>query len=570
MKRIYLFLTLTIFLLLVSFSLPAQQQGSITGGLNGVITDSTGAVLPGATVTLVGPQGTRTLTTDGLGRFSTAGLTPGYYDVTVEKTGFKKVIANHNLVVVNNFSALNLSMQPGNVSETVEVRATAISIDTQSTAITHNLTDTFYNSVPMPRNVSAIFYAAPSVIVGQVAGTPGQIGPGSANPSIGGASGLDNLYVVDGVTITDQAFGSIGTYNRYHGSLGTGINLAFIKEVSVKTTAFEPEYGKATGGIVQIVTKSGGTSYHGAVAAYFGPGSWYASRYQFYQFGFLQATPPSTLSSPQYDAAIEFGGYVPGMKNQLFFFGAFNPALRRDVMQANPNAPPPSVALGALNYSTTTLSWAGKLTYTFGLQSTFEVSAFGDPSRHNAQPFATGINGISSYFPETTASSWTFGSRNEVARVTTAITPRWTADASYANNYNHFDEIPASNGYGITDASGNSLPSPAASITQGLGAYEPSKNNTWSIAVNTTRIFTFLGQHTVSVGYAYDHTNFLDLPSRSGALFVIPNANEQGTLLTSLFSNIPARSAGALTNAQFRIAATNTDPTLTLTDRTCP
>ena len=547
----------------------AGQQQTITGGLNGTVTDVSGAVIPGATVTLAGPQGTRVLTTDSLGRYSAAGLTPGVYDVTVTKEGFMKLESKHNEVVVNSSSTLNITMQIGNVGETVEVQASAVAIDTQSTAITSNLTDTFYNSVPMPRNVSAIFYAAPGVAVGQVAGSPGQIGPGAANPSIGGSSGLENLYVVDGVTITDQAFGSIGTYNRYHGALGTGINLAFIKEVDVKTTAFEPQYGKATGGIVQIVTKSGGNQYHGAIAAYFGPGAWYASRYQYYQFGYQQATPPSTLSSPQYDAAAELGGYVPGFRDKLFFFGAFNPGLRQDVMRANPNAPAPSVALGTLQYSTTTVSWAGKLTYKIRPTTTFEASAFGDPSRHNAQPLAVGINGLSSLFPHTTASSWTFGSRNTIARLNHAITSSWEADVSYAYNYNHFNEYPATTDYGITDASGNSLPHPTASVITGLGAYEPSKNNTYSIAVNTSKMFSFFGQHTFSAGYAYDHTNFLDEPSRSGALFAIPNQNATGQTLSTLFPNIPARAIGAMTNALFRISATNTDSTLTATDRTC-
>ena len=571
MKLIFAILPkIVVTLLLVALSASAQQQGSITGGLNGAVTDSTGAVLPDATVTLVGPQGTRTLTTDSLGRYSVSGLTPGFYDVTVEKTGFKKVQAKHSEVVVNSSSTLNLSLQVGNVSEVVEVTSSAVAIDTQATAITSNLTDTFYNSVPMPRNVSAIFYAAPGVASGQVAGTPGQVGPGAANPSIGGSSGLENLYVVDGVTITDQAFGSIGTYNRFHGSLGTGINLAFIKEVDVKTTAFEPQYGKATGGIVQIVTKSGGNQYHGAVAAYFGPGAWYASRYQYYQFGFKQANPPSTLSSPQYDAAAEFGGYIPGFRDKLFFFGAFNPSLRQDIMQANPNAPLASRALGALEYSTTTLSWAGKITYKFRSATTFEASAFGDPARHNAQPFATGANGLSSFFPRTTASAWQYGSRNAVARITTAVTPSWQVDASYAYNYNHFDEQPATNDYGITDASGNSLIPAQPTVISGLGSYEPSKNNTYSIAANTSKTFGFFGQHTFSAGYAYDHTNFLDSPSRSGPLFPIPNQNANGDTLSKLFPQIPARAIGALTNALFRVSATNSSNPADGTCTLCP
>jgi len=342
----------------------AQESTTVKGGLSGTITDSTGAIVPGATVTVSGPQGTRTFTTDSQGRYTAAGLTPGQYDITVEKSGFKKVESKKNEVVVSTNSTLNLTLPVGNVTDTVEVTTTAFSVDTESTAITTNLTDTFYNSVPMARNVSAIFYAAPGVAAGQVAAAPNAVGPGAANPSIGGSTGLENLYVVDGVTITDQAYGSIGTYNVQHGSLGTGINLAFIKEVDVKSYGFEPQYGKAQGGIVQIVTKSGSNQYHGALAAYLGPGSWYADRKQYYQFGYIQTTPSSTDSNPQYDVAAEFGGYVPGFRDKFFFFGAFDPALGQTIAQANPNVKNAAlISHGSFAYSTTSLSWAGKLTY---------------------------------------------------------------------------------------------------------------------------------------------------------------------------------------------------------------
>ena len=550
MKRTFWFLSqVMMILLLVSFTGKAQQQGSITGGLNGEISDSTGAVVPGATVKLVGPQGTKVLTTSALGRYSITGLTPGFYDITVVKQGFKNVESKHNEVVVNNSSTLNLTMLAGSQNETVEVNASAVAIDTTSTAVTTNLTDTFYNSVPMPRNVSAIFYAAPGVAGGQVAGTPNQTGPGSANPSIGGASALENLYVVDGVTITDQAFGSIGTYNRYHGSLGTGINLAFIKEVDVKTTSFQPEYGKALGGIVQIVTKSGSNQYHGALGAYFQPKAFFASGYQYYQFGYTQIAPTSILSSPQFDVAAEFGGYIPGFKDKLFFFGAFDPALTQTQNIADPTNTV-TFAHGVYPYSATGLSWAGKLTYKLGSATTLEASSFGDPSKHNTVP-----NTLSTTIPLSVSSAYQYGSRDSVARINTAITPTWVADVSYAYNYNHFAETPAQNNYQIVDQSGEVLTPAVADSTTGFGAYEPSKNDTYSIAVNTSKTFGFLGQHVFSIGYAYDHTNFLDQPSRSGALFAIPSANEAGTSLSSLFSNIPARSNGALTNAIFHISA---------------
>lgn len=516
---------LLFFALLISAS--GQDQSSITGGLSGAVVDSTGAAVPGAAVTIVGPQGTRKYTTDGLGRYTAAGLRPGFYDVSVEKIGFNKVQAKHSEVTVSTTSTLNLTLTVGNDTTTIEVTSEAVQIDTQSTAITSTLTDTFFNSIPMQRNVSALFYAAPGVASGQVAGSANATGPGSSNPSIGGSSALENLYVVDGVTITDQAFGSIGTYNRYHGALGTGINLAFIKEVDVKTAAFEPQYGKSLGGIVLIDTKSGGNTYHGAVGAYFAPSQFYASRYQFYQFGYQNTTPASTLSQPAFDASVEFGGYVPHFKDKLFFFGAWDPSLNQERRFANPtNAV--TFAHGEYDYSTTSASWAGKLTYKLGARTTFEASSFGDPTRHNAVP-----NTLSTNSPQSLTSSYNYGSRDSIARVDSAITSSWTVDASYAYNHNHFTEIPSANAYGITDATRTY--SGGASVASGFGAFEPSVNNTYSIAANTSKVVHLFGQHTFTAGYAYDHTDFLDQPSRSGALFAIPATNSAGATLTTLF-----------------------------------
>jgi len=550
-------------LLLAGAPLVAQQSTTTTGGLNGVVVDSTGAVVAGATVTLSGPQGKRVITTDGSGHYSESGLVPGFYDVTVEKTGFKKVKSVHDEVVVNLSSLLNITLPVGNAEETVEVTATAVGIDTISTAIDSNLTDTFYNSVPMARTVSAIFYAAPGVAGGQVAGAPNQLGPGASNPSIGGSTGLENLYVVDGVTITDQAYGSLGTFNVLHGSLGTGINLAFIKEVDIKTYAFEPQYGKAQGGIVQMVTKSGSNRYHGALGAYLGPGNWYADRNQFFQYGYTQTYPSETLSSPHYDLAAEFGGYVPHFRDKIFFFGAFNPSLDQNINHADPNFAAvyaPIVNHGPFAYSTTALSWAGKLTYQVSPRIQMEAASFGDPSRHNSIP-----NTLSSINIPSSLSSYQYGSRDSFFRLNASITPTWIVDASYTYNYDHFDEAPALNQYQISDQSllaGNR----GGIVATGYGAYDPSREDTYSISVDTQKTAHFLGQHTFSAGYSYDHTRFLYQPSRSGAFFPIPDKNAAGDSLTALYPTIPAAATGSLTNASFTVVATNAN---NLNDNTC-
>jgi hypothetical protein len=547
-------------------SVMAQQSTTVTGGLNGTVVDSTGAVVADATVTISGPQGTHVVMTDGQGHYGIAGLIPGFYDVTVEKAGFKKDKSVHNEVVVNLSSLLNFTLPVGNAEETVEVTATAVGIDTQSTAIDTNLTDTFYNSVPMARAVSAIFYAAPGVAGGQVAAAPNATGPGNSNPSIGGSTGLENLYVVDGVTITDQAYGSLGTFNVNHGSLGTGINLAFIKEVDVKSYGFEPQYGKAQGGIVQMVTKSGSNTYHGALGAYFGPGWAYADRNQFYQDGYVQTSPSATLSSPHYDLAAEFGGYIPHFRDKIFFFGAFNPSLDQNINIADPNfSYAPIVDHGPFAYSTTALSWAGKLSFQLSPRIQFEAAAFADPSKHNQVP-----NSLSTVNIPSSLSSYKYGTRDSLFRMNAVITPTWIVSGSFAYNYDHFNEAPFLDQYSIADQSPEYEPTPGSQVSTGFGSYAPSKEDTYSISINTSKTAHLFGQHNLSVGYSYDHTRFLYSPSRSGPLFPIPDANADGTNLAGLYTNIPAAAPGSLTNAQFTVVPASPSDITDMTCTQCP
>jgi len=175
-----------------------------------------------------------------------------------------------------------------------------------------------------------LFYASPGVTSGG--------GTGQANPSISGGTGLENRYIADGVDITDGGFGGIGVYSRLYGSLSTGINLSFVKEVQVKTGGFEAQYGKSTGGIVQIVTKSGGKDFHGSIGGYFAPSNFEATR--LFTDDFSQGTPNERFNlqgkvvhQSNYDADAEVGGHVPGMKDRVFFFGSFNPSWNTDQSQ---------------------------------------------------------------------------------------------------------------------------------------------------------------------------------------------------------------------------------------------
>src|SRR6202021_1880879 len=241
----------------------SAQESAAKGTINGTVVDSTGGSIAGAQVSVTGPVGNQNYTTGNSGLFIAQDLIPGNYSVRVEVKGFKVSQVSGVQVNVGSVTGIRVVMEPGTVTQTVEVVSSAVTVDTSTTAVATNLDDTFYQKLPVQRNVAGLFYLAPGVVSGG--------GTGASNPSISGATGLENMYVADGVSITDTAFGGLGIYSRVYGSVGTGINLAFIKEVQVKTGAFQPQYGGATGGVVQIVTKSGSTNFHGALAGYYQP-----------------------------------------------------------------------------------------------------------------------------------------------------------------------------------------------------------------------------------------------------------------------------------------------------------
>ncbi len=308
---------------------------------------------------------------------------------------------------------MNLVLQAGAVAQTVQVDATATTIDTGSTALRLQPHRSFYSQVPVARDVGSLFYTAP--------GVTNSGGSGTANPSIGGATGLENQYIADGVNITDAGYGGIGVYSPIYGSLGTGINLTFIQEVQVKTGAFEPKYGNGDGGVIQIVTKSGGTAYHGALAAFFAPGGMSAG--QRYADDYFQRVNVRgrIVAEPQYDASAEFGGYVPGahLKDRLFFFGAYNPALN-EFYWNTPVRCRLSQVLSLTKRRAT--SYAAKVTFKLNEGTSIDASVFSDPSRTNAG-FGVANDDTFPFFPQlnlanqTGFSRWNYGTRSETLHI---------------------------------------------------------------------------------------------------------------------------------------------------------
>ena len=540
----------------------AQQLSATRGGLAGVITDKSGAIIPDAKVTITGASDHRVVTTDPSGRFIASDLTPGMYAVEVEKAGFQSQTAKNLEVVINKTQSVDFSLATGNVAETVEVNATTVNIDTSSTAVSDNLTAAFYQQVPIARNVGSLFYVAPGVVDGG--------GTGNSNPSVGGATGLENLYLVDGVVLNDSGYGGLGVFSPVYGSLGTGINLSFIQEVQVKTAAYEPKYGGVNGGVLQIVTKTGGSQLHGALAAYMAPG-WGSSGF-YYADNFRTFAGPNfqrgkIFTLPAYDGSFELGGYIPvkGQHDRLFFFGSFNPSLSQTYFLApNTAFAAPVYNHGPYASSATTKSWAGKLSLKITDGTTLEASAFGDPAKNNysyntvftAAPPYPNIN-----IKNTTGfSTWGYGSRAIVTHLASSLNPTTQLNIAATYKNSDFTEAGYDNIYSVSDRT------VGVQGFQGIngGFVQNPKNKSYGGTIDIQKIVNLFGQHTFSGGFGYGRATYSVNKDYIGPRFPFPATNADGVPITDVGGS--SALAGAPSSAAFYLQTASSNCPTTL----CP
>jgi hypothetical protein len=309
----------------------AGAQETTTGSIAGRVTDAQGLAVPGATVTVVTPQGPRTFTTDSEGAFFAPFLTPGMYEVKVELQGFRTLDRQNVDVRLGQRVELSLPLQVGPLTESVNVTGVSPIVDRSSTTTGAVLDSDMLQRIPVGRRFSETLYLAPGVSSG------GQVG--EANPSMSGGSGLENQYVVDGVNITNAGYGGLGSYSIVFGSLGNGVPSDFVKETQVKTGGYQAEFGQSTGGVVNVVTKSGTNSLQGSAFGYFRPESLESS---YDQVTTVNGTVNVTETRAS-DAGVEAGG--PVVPNRVFFFGAIDPQRLRTVYVA-----PEGFPLGSLGH----------------------------------------------------------------------------------------------------------------------------------------------------------------------------------------------------------------------------
>ncbi len=310
-ERIAIASALVVALVLLTGSAALGQERS--GDLNGVVKDASGAVIPGATVTITNKATSRVFTT----RTGTDGsyvanqLEPGRYSVRFEAQGFSKYEAADVILLVGQRLKVDAALTVGGVEQTVQVTEEAPLIDTSRTSIAHNVTAEEFNRLPKARTFQSLAMASPSVNSGEIEG----------GFQVNGASGAENQFNIDGVSTT----------SLINGKSRQDAVFEILQEVQVKTGGTDAEFGGALGGVISAVTKSGGNAFHGDLHYYYsGNGISASPVLRLFADPVSEKVARHFQDTKQTDNSHEIGGSLGGyfIKNKLYFFSAISPRWR--------------------------------------------------------------------------------------------------------------------------------------------------------------------------------------------------------------------------------------------------
>jgi hypothetical protein len=483
--------------------LPAWAQQPIAGSIAGRVTDESGAPLPGAAVILTTAQGSTSHITDGRGRFLAPYLTPGTYAVRVQLEGFRPVERKGVEVRIGQRVELAFSLPIGSFADAVEVRVAAPIVDFSTGGAGTTLDSDFLSRVPVGRGLGEIVYLAPGVSSGGGTGTP--------NPSISGGSGLENEYDVDGVRINEPRHGTLGVFSEDYGALGSGVTYDFIAEVQTTTSGGEAEYAHSTGGVVNVITKTGTNELHGSAFGYLRPEALEGTRRRLS----LVDGAANTVGVQKWDAGFTLGG--PILRDRAFLFVAVDPQEVRTTMIAPEGFPLRS--LGGVARTRRTTPYAAKATFAWGNDHRLDASFFGDPSEsgNGPQSPATMLFDTTSAF-----SGLSFGSDIQTLQYQGILSPAWLVEGSVGRARVRFEESPSVDQWQVTDET--TKPSTSSG---GIGSYEQrSEGSSWQLQTKSTHL---LGNHEIRYGAAYERADSELVSAYTGPAFTLASGERTVT-----------------------------------------
>lgn len=293
----------------------AHAQGSATvGSLRGIIRDkATGDAAAGATVVATSPslQGEQVALADTDGQYFITALPPGTYLLTVYY-GDATFSRSNVFIQVGKEAVVNVTVdttasKDAPKGEVISISGTAPIVDQGSTKTGLSITDDYTRNIPTSRTFGGV--------LGQAAGAQSD----NYGISLSGATSAENTYIVEGINTTDTAYGG----------LSSNLPNEFISETEVITGGYNAEFGRATGGIVNVVTKQGSNEFHGSVWGYYQPGALISAARELKREG--GAIDSQTDLDYRYDLGAEVGG--PIIKDKLWFHIGFNPSIAHSTTQ---------------------------------------------------------------------------------------------------------------------------------------------------------------------------------------------------------------------------------------------
>ncbi len=329
----------------VLFGVASAVAQESTGSLVGTVSDVSGAAVPRAALEVSSPALGRTLhsTTDQNGSYVLPNLPPGVYTATASAKGFAGAkVENINLLVGKQLK-VNFKLEIAKVEQAVVVTGEAPLVDTQSSKAAVNISRREIDSIPKPRSFQNLAALAPGA----------QLENKSGGLQVDGASGAENIWLIDGVDTTHVA-GGFSSKN---------LLVDWVQELQVKSSGFEAEYGGALGGVVHVITKSGGNDLHGEVRYYY-----YGTALQTDPRPRLRINPADNktaeyLRDPKDNQTVNEMGFQlggPVVKDRLWYFLAYEPIL--DHSSRNVFFVVPKVTRSFQNQQSTQ-HWTGKLTF---------------------------------------------------------------------------------------------------------------------------------------------------------------------------------------------------------------
>jgi hypothetical protein len=281
---------------------------AVTGTISGTVTDQQGSVIPGATITIINEatNDSRTAVSDGRGEFQVTNLQPGSYTAKVELASFRTLERrNVRLSAAERLSIGTLALEVGNLGKTVTVEARGAHVNTAETQHSGVITATQIEQTQvLGRDVTSHMRLLPGVRYENTVDSLG-MSFGTSVPNVGGARRDWSNVIVDGV---------VGNEVGNSGLMAQQINLDAIAEVRVLLNSYRAEYGRAGGGQVQIVSKSGGSAYRGNLYYYGRHEALNATNFFLNRQG---------VEKPRYrfnTYGANLGGPVPKLSEKLFFF----------------------------------------------------------------------------------------------------------------------------------------------------------------------------------------------------------------------------------------------------------